>query len=115
LVTGQLVDVRISGNTVAAVEAREPWAHPESPAEMARAIELVRSHPQHGLHVTGLEAHAILRVPTDTKSPSYRHRCMHVMFTEPDDRHIERFVCYAALVDLETETVVAARKTPCGR
>ena len=111
--TGQLIDVTISGEAVTGVEIKRPWGHPESPTEMETAIDLVRAHPDHGRHVAGLEAHAILRVPDDASHPSTGHRCMHVMFTKPDDPFVERAVCYAAMVDLETRTVIAARRSPC--
>jgi hypothetical protein len=111
--TGQVIDVRIAGNAVESVTAKEPWEHPESPSEMAAAIDIVKNHPDHAPHIAGLQAHAILRVPSDTKNAGYRHRCMHVMFTKAEDPFIERLVCYAVLVDLDTQKIVAARKTPC--
>ncbi|GGW87837.1 hypothetical protein [Streptomyces galilaeus] len=111
--TGQIIDVRISGNSVESVTTKEPWEHPESPSEMAAAIDMVKNHPKHAPHIVGLQAHAIVRVPNDPKIASYRHRCMYVMFTKPEDPHVERLVCYAVLVDLDTQTIVAARSTPC--
>ncbi|MFI1035984.1 hypothetical protein [Streptomyces sp. NPDC020951] len=111
--TGRVVDVQMSDGIVTGAEEREPWEHPETPAEMNRAIELIKNHPEHSEAVAGLEAHAILRVPTDTRSPAYRHRCMHVVFTEPDDPHQERPVCCAALVDVQTDTIVAFGKNLC--
>jgi hypothetical protein len=112
-VTQQIVEVTIVGEEVVAAELKPAWGHPEGPSEMQAAIDLVTSHPEHGQHVAGLDAHAILRVPTEAGHPSVGHRCMHVMFTKPDDPFVERPVCFAAIVDLQTRTVIAARRCPC--
>ncbi|MFC4464653.1 hypothetical protein ACFPH6_08800 [Streptomyces xiangluensis] len=109
----EIIEVKISGEAVSGIEFKAPWHHPESPTEMATAIELVTSHPEHGQAVAGLIPHAILRVPDAPNEPSNGHRCLHVMFTQADDRFVERLVCFSALVDLQTRQVVATRKSPC--
>jgi hypothetical protein len=111
--TGKLVEVTVNGGDVVGVTVREPWEHPASPAEIARAEALVRQDPAHAPHVAGFAAHGIVRVPTDTAVASFRHRCIHLMFTQADDPHVERDVCYSALVDLELGRIVAAGRPPC--
>jgi hypothetical protein len=35
------------------------------------------------------------------------------MFTKADDPFVERLVCFAAVVDLETRTIVGVSRSPC--
>ncbi|MGW3911478.1 hypothetical protein ACWEBX_08100 [Streptomyces sp. NPDC005070] len=111
--SAQVVEVAISGETVVSVTLKEPWEHPESPTEMATAIDLIASHPDYGPIVAGLTGHAILRVPNAPHEHSNGHRCLNVMFTESDDQFVERLVCFSALVDIQTRQLIATRKSPC--
>jgi hypothetical protein len=109
-----LIEVILKDKEIDCVELKDPHEHPESPLEMVQAIELARSHPDIKPEVQGLDASAILRVPLDPHGPSYKHRCMHVMFTEPSDPHKEMPVLFSALVDLKLQKVLAFGKSRCG-
>lgn len=110
----QLLEVTVEGDTVTKIRIGESFQHPEAPIEMAQAIGLARAHPKIRHCVADLEAHAILSVPMDASAPNYKHRCLLVMFTEPNDRHRELPVKFSALVDLCDQAVVAFGECACG-
>lgn len=110
----QLINIYIEDGLVTAVEKGLPWQHPESPMEITQAIGLARSHHELRDAVTNLEGHAILSMGESASEPGQCNRRLHVMFTEPDDVHVERPVLFAALVDLREQRVVACAQTPCG-
>jgi hypothetical protein len=116
---GHLVNVLLVDAHVIRVELGEPWAHPESPIEMAQAIHLVASDPDHAEHVAGLEANAILRVPLNPELPGHRHRCIFLTYTRPANSgrspgvEPELPALYTALVDLQAQRVLAGRAAPC--
>jgi hypothetical protein len=80
---------------------------------MAQAIAIARAHPEVGRQVGELDAHAILSIPADLAGPNYGHRCLLVMFTEPDDPHRELPVLFSAVVDLCEQRVLAFGPCPC--
>jgi hypothetical protein len=109
----QLVDVYLENGVVVERRCGEPWQHPASAAEVAQAIQIARAHPDLRSAVAKLDGHAILRVPDEPHQPSYRHRCMHVMFTKRDDVRIEHPVLYAAFVDMHMQRVIAYTREAC--
>ena len=109
--TNQLIDVYLEDGIVTSVALKEPYEHPESPIEVAQAIGLIRSDPNLKTAVEGLEASGILRVPMNPHGPSYKHRCMHIMFTQQSDPHKEMPVLFSALVDLRLQKVIAYSET----
>lgn len=108
----RLIDVRIENDKVASVDERGIHEYPESPQEMATAIDLARSHPDLRDEVRDLEGHAILSVSPDPRDPSVLLRGMWVMFTDHDDPTRELPTQYAAFVDLGAMEVVASGPTP---
>ncbi|PLP97417.1 hypothetical protein CYJ10_26590 [Cupriavidus pauculus] len=109
----QLIEVTVDDGTVSKIRVGESFQHPEAPIEMAQAIGLARAHPKIRGCVAHLEAHAILSVPMDASAPSYRHRCLLVIFTELNDPHREVPAKFSALVDLCDQTVVAFGECAC--
>jgi hypothetical protein len=113
--SNKLVDVFFKAREITSIQIGEPHQHPEAHVEMAQAIALAKAHPQIGPRVGELDAHAILRVPNDPAGPSYLHRCLLVIFTEPYDSHRESREKYSALVDLCEQRVVARGSCSCDR
>ena len=112
--TNVLIEVLVLCSEVISVNRLKPFEHPESPLEMAQAISLARAHPELGPATSKLEAHAILRVPPASDPDCSAHRCILVMFTEPNYPHEEQPVLYSALVDLTLQTILRSGETPCG-
>ena len=111
--TNQLIEIYLENKIVVSVTILEPHEHPESTIEIVQAVGLIESNPEFRSKIEGLEGNAILRIPMDPHGPSYRHRCMHVMYTEKDDRTKELPVLFSALVDLTLQKVVAYSTTSC--
>jgi hypothetical protein len=109
----RMMDVLVEDDVVTSVDERGVHEYPESPQEIASAIEIARSHPALRDLVRDLVGHAILRVPIDEAEPSVARRCMWVMFTEPDDPTRELPTCAVALVDLGSMEVVGLRLDEC--
>ena len=112
--TNQLIEVYLEDKCIQSVSLREPNAHPESWVEVAQAIGLARSDPEIKSATEGLDAGGILYVPMDPHGPSFKHRCIHVMFTEPPDPRKEMPVLFSAMIDLTFQKVIASSLTPCG-
>jgi hypothetical protein len=110
--TNRLYEVTVQDDRVTAVEPRGIHEYPESPGEMAMAIELARGDPLLGPEVWGLDGHAILRPSTLPDDPSTKRRCMWVMFTEPEEPARQMPTRHTALVDMTTLTVVAHSAAP---
>jgi hypothetical protein len=108
----RLIDVRVENDQVTSVDERGLHEYPESPHEMATAIDLARSHPDLRDAVRDLDGHAILRVSADRRHPSVMRRCMWVMFTDHDDPTRELLTQYVALVDIGAMEVIAWSPTP---
>ncbi len=111
--SNKLIEAYVEDGVVTSVRMGESYQHPEAPVEMAQAIALARVHPDIKDVVESLSAHAILRVPMDPSAPSYRHRCLLVMFTDQDDEHRELPVLFSALVDLCEQRVLAFSSCSC--
>lgn len=111
--SNQLINVEIHGSTLVGVRVGEGHEHPESAIEMAHAIGIARAHPGLREQVVALTAHAILSPPLSPAVPAYGHRCLLVMFTEPDDKQRERPALFSALVDLCDQRVVGFQKCSC--
>jgi hypothetical protein len=111
--SNQMVDVCVENDQVTSVDQRGIHEYPESPHEMATAIELARLHPDLRDEVADLIGHAILRVPSESRDLSVERRCMWVMFTDRDDPIREMPTRYTALVDLGSMEVIACGATPC--
>jgi hypothetical protein len=105
-----LVEVHLRELEVESVAERPIHAHPEAPVEMAQAIALARA--ELGAEVAGLDAHAILQMPSP-ESPYRDHRCLLVTFTDENDPHLERQALFAAVVDLNLQKVLKAGRCPC--
>ena len=76
-----MIEIYLEDKIIRSVTFKAPYEHPESPIEVAQAIELTRIHPSIKSIVECLDARAILYVPLNLHEPSYNHRCLHVMFT----------------------------------
>lgn len=109
----RMIDVRVENDRVTSVDERGIHEYPESPHEMAVAIELARLHPDLRDEVRDLVGHAILRVSSDLRDPSVVRRCMWVMFTDRDNPMRQLPTRYTALVDLGSMEVIACGPTPC--
>lgn len=105
--TNRLYEVTVQDDVVSGVEPRGIHEYPESPGEMATAIELARADPVLGPEVRDLDSHAILRPSTLPDDPSTKRRCMWVMFTEPEESGRQMPTRHTALVDMATLAVVA--------
>jgi hypothetical protein len=111
--SNRMLDIRVDNDQVVSLDERGVHEYPESPHEMACAIELARLHPDLRDEVRNLVGHAILRVPSGFRDPSPPRRCMWVMFTECDDPTRQLPTRYTALVDLGSMEVIACGATPC--
>ncbi len=109
----QMLNVYIQGGEVTSIANKEPWQHPATRLEMAQAINLARTHDDLREAVQDLDAHAILRVFLEPGHPCFRHRCIEVMFTGPDDPHVEQPTLFRAIVDLSTQSVVMSGPADC--
>lgn len=112
--TNTLIEICVEDRVAISVELKESHVYPEAPIEMAQAISLARGAPELKGLVEDLAAHAILQVPTDPHGPSFRHRCILVMFTDKNDPHRELPVRYSAMVDLRLQRVLRAGPSSCG-
>jgi hypothetical protein len=110
----QMFEVHLDDGEVMSVDDKEPWQHPATRLEMAQAISIARNHGALRYAVSELEAHAILRVFLDATHPSFRHRCIDIMFTGRNDPHVEQRVLFKAIVDLSAQSVVTSGRAPCG-
>jgi hypothetical protein len=109
--TNDLIQVRVENFEVKAIARKEPWQHPESLREIADAISLAREHPHLKEAVRDLAAHGILQVPmTDPNAKSYRHRCIHVTFTDREDPTRELPARHHAYVDLALYEVISSHE-----
>jgi hypothetical protein len=112
--TNQLIEVYLENKIVVSVSIMEPYEHPETPIEVVQAIGIIKSIRELRSIIEDLEGNGILRVPLDPHGPSYKHRCIHVIFTEKNDPFKELPVLFSAIVDLTTQKVIAFNTTPCG-
>lgn len=108
-----LVDVFLTNGILDRVVNGLSHQHPETAMEVAQAVAMVRADPILGLKVKGLVGQGILRVPPNRDSPSYRHRCIHVIFTKGDDRYREQGVEFSAFVDLTLQQVTSLGSCGC--
>ena len=98
--TGQ----RVIGITLPTA-ARPACPCPSGIVELEQAIALARRDQRlTSDQLAGLEATAILVVPSNRNDPNFRHRQFDIRFGYPNER-LPRFM---ALVDLNTETVLRA-------
>jgi hypothetical protein len=111
----RLIDVCVENDQVVSVDERGIHEYPESPHEMATAIDLARWHPDLRDAVRDLDGHAILRVPSDPRDPSVARRCMWVMFTDRNDPMRQLPTRYTALVDLGAMEVIMCGPSPCSQ
>jgi hypothetical protein len=109
---GYGVEVTMSDCEILSISKQDPYRHPESAIEERQAIALAREDSRLKGRLTGLDGTAILQIPPDD-DPTFGHRLLWVMFTEPDNPTLESRTMFTAMVDLDQQRVIDAGKAPC--